>query len=436
MVKLIYAFIYCFVFLVQLFASSLDEGVVWRDHLANVTYKGTLFPFNLEEAHLELAAYEFDAFQKLKSIQESPEDGFNLFCSSISVIYLDAKGDMLLKRALLALPAEQSGISTVIPIISISGEHVPEEYLAMRRKNVFLVGLETSPKEILKQSEDKIKTLETLCESLDKVMDRATLSISRTESSKSRFSVMQNEIKEELEQLRESSQLKQSEGEQERFDFLEFTKMRYSPEKTKLLVANVHEGIRRNFSANSRGGDIWHSEQYKIFHRFISEDPLNLVEFYQNLIAPQLKDSFILGCIIHNHSTNDMCCRCAPALAIDYSCEGGTGDLFKQLINQHNNALAERTNTPFSEPIFVNFFVSSRREYHGYDAKVSTPSRRYVNHEDRDDTELLDLWGRRLIVQWPIPIRKIKTLLPPPIIPAAEDALDLAASIFGIDEDS
>jgi len=103
---------------------------------------------------------------------------------------------------------------------------------------------------------------------------------------------------------------------------------------------------------------------------------------------------------------------------------------------QHNNALTEKLSAPFSEPTFVNFFVSSRREYHGYDAKVSTPSRRYVNHDDRDDTELLDLWGRRITVQWPIPIRKIKPLAPPTTVPAiADDPLDLAASIFGTDED-
>lgn len=139
---------------------------------------------------------------------------------------------------------------------------------------------------------------------------------------------------------------------------------------------------------------------------------------------------------MHHHSTNDMCCRCAPALAIDYSCDGGTGDLLHKLMNKHNQNIALQTSTIAPAETFVNFFASSRCEFEGYDAKTETPSRRYVNHDnhDQEGIDLLDLWKKRLVVQWMIPIGKIKPIPPLVMIEVDGEALDDAFSIFNSDE--
>lgn len=136
------------------------------------------------------------------------------------------------------------------------------------------------------------------CESLGKALNRASLSISGIPISEKRFRYTLQSIDEEFEQLKESSKGKQEEGKKESEDFLTFTKSRYAPEKTALSVPNVREGIRRNFAANIKRGDILHSEQYKIFHRNIPGDILNLVEFVQILLKQRIFLFLEVLCII------------------------------------------------------------------------------------------------------------------------------------------
>lgn len=433
-------------FSASLFSSDLGEGVVWRYRLHGATIGGVSLPLNLEEEHLKLAAYEFDAFKKLKSIQEDPTKGFNLFCTSVSVIFFDREKGFRPKSVLFSSVLEAESFSDASespslpaslsssPVISISGVHDFEEYESMRKKGVHLVGFESLPETLLRQAEDRIKDFATLCDSLDKTLDKATSGILTVLNPLERFVEVREKLATELETLKESSTVKQEEREAERARFFGFIKARYSPDATFLKVQNVKEGIRRSFAAKLNEGDIFHSEQYKIFHRNLLGD-LNLVNFVRRFaISPD--DGFICGIIVHNHTTNDMCCRCAPALAIDYSCEEGTGESLYRLIAEHNESLPMSDGSMTGIETFVNFFVSSRYEYQGYDAKTETPSRRYVNNEDDDTIDLLDLWRRRLVVQWAIPSGKIKPLSMPIVSEDGDGAaLEAAASIFGEDDD-